>query len=84
MVHQLLSDLEKEGKSYVIEGFPRTKIQAIELQQMKIIPDKFFVLNMKDKEIYKNIKDKVTHNCPNLSRNEIITKTENAFNEYSM
>lgn len=40
--------MEKEQKSYIIEGFPRTELQAISLRDMGIIPDKFLLLNQGD------------------------------------
>ena len=41
--------MEKEQKSYIIEGFPRTEIQAIALMEMGVIPDKFILLSQDDK-----------------------------------
>ena len=49
--------LEKDQKSWIIEGFPKTELQAIALQKMGIIPDKFILLNQDDscaKEAIKN------------------------------
>jgi hypothetical protein len=40
--------MEKEQKSYIIEGFPRTEVQAIALQKMGILPDNFILLQQSD------------------------------------
>ena len=40
--------MEKQKKSYIIEGFPRTEVQAISLMKMGIIPDKFILLQQDD------------------------------------
>jgi len=37
---------EAEHQSWVIEGFPRTKTQALALQKTGIIPDKFILLDV--------------------------------------
>lgn len=56
LVNQQITDLEKNGKNYVIEGYPRTRVQAIWLQRMGIIPDKFFILNIDEATISKKIR----------------------------
>lgn len=38
---------EKDNQSWIIEGFPRTKVQALSLQKIGIIPDKFILLDVK-------------------------------------
>lgn len=38
--------LEKERKSWIIEGFPRTRKQALALQKMGFILDKFILLDV--------------------------------------
>jgi adenylate kinase family enzyme len=40
--------MEKEQRSYIIEGFPRTEVQAIALQKMGILPDNFILLSQSD------------------------------------
>ena len=39
-----VAECEKENKDYLIEGFPRTKVQALALGTMGIIPDKVILL----------------------------------------
>ena len=38
--------LELDQKYWIIEGFPRTKPQALALQKSGIIPDRFILLNV--------------------------------------
>jgi len=45
LVRQQIDQYEKDQKSWIIEGFPRTEAQAIALQKMGIIPDKFILVN---------------------------------------
>ena len=39
---------DNSNSGWILEGFPRTRLQALALQNMKIIPDKFFMLNIAD------------------------------------
>jgi adenylate kinase family enzyme len=39
-VKKQIDGYEKKNQSWIIEGFPRTKVQASSLQGMGIIPDK--------------------------------------------
>ena len=41
LVKKQIDGYEKKNQSWIIEGFPRTKVQASSLQGMGIIPDKF-------------------------------------------
>jgi len=48
IVIELMTDAikkaEESGKDYIVEGFPRNRVQALVLQKLKIIPNKFIVL----------------------------------------
>lgn len=44
LVKGQIQAMEKEQRSYIIEGFPRTEVQAIALQKMGILPDNFILL----------------------------------------
>ena len=44
LVQSQIEQMEQDQKSWIIEGFPRTEVQAVALQKMKIIPDKFIML----------------------------------------
>jgi adenylate kinase len=44
VIKRRINEVEKEGKDWVIEGFPRTKVQAMSLQKMGVIPDKILYL----------------------------------------
>lgn len=48
LVKQQIEHMEQHQKSWIIEGFPRTEAQAIALQKMGVIPDKFILLNQDD------------------------------------
>lgn len=46
LVKRQVEFYEKDNISWVIEGFPRTKSQALSLQKVGIIPDRFILLNV--------------------------------------
>lgn len=47
LVKKEIDGYEKKQFSWIIQGFPRTKVQALSLQKMKIIPDKFVHIQVK-------------------------------------
>ena len=47
LVKMQIELLEKDQKSWIIEGFPRTKKQALALQSMDFIVNKFVLLDIR-------------------------------------
>ena len=45
LVRPEIEKLEQGQKSWIIEGFPMTEVQAVALQKMGIIPDNFIMLD---------------------------------------
>lgn len=64
LVNNEIQQFEKKGKSYIIAGYPRTRVQALSLQRMGITPDKFFVLTMNDSAISQKIKSGLPTSMP--------------------
>lgn len=48
LVRKQIQEQEEGQISWIIEGFPRTEMQAIALMKMGIIPDKFIMLTQND------------------------------------
>lgn len=59
IVKKHLEQLEKENKSYILEGFPKTKQQGLALQKSGIIPNTFIVLTMADERIFESCIEKI-------------------------
>lgn len=52
MIKKQIQALEssKNKKSWIIEGFPRTKRQALTLTEQDFIPDKIIMIDVNDEE----------------------------------
>ena len=57
LVQEQIQECESKGKSWIIQGFPRTKVQALSLQKMGIIPDKMLLLKVKNSASLARIKN---------------------------
>jgi len=57
LVKEQIEECEAKGKSWIIQGFPRTKVQALSLQKMGIIPDKMLLLKVKNSASLARIKN---------------------------
>lgn len=66
MLQKKVSECEKEAKNYVIEGFPRTKVQALALEEIGVIPDKIINLEVPQSKTREAIQKKVFANKPEL------------------
>lgn len=47
LVKAEIEGYEKKSQSWIIQGFPRTRVQALSLQKMGIIADKFINLDIR-------------------------------------
>lgn len=86
LVNQQLEELEKEGKDYIIEGYPNTRVQANALQEMGIVPEKFFILKVTEPMMLRKIKDNISANNEEkeIVEADIEQIARNAITEYNM
>jgi adenylate kinase len=50
LVKKEIEAIQKENKSFILSGFPRTRAQGLAMQKSGIFPDAFLIINVdKDK-----------------------------------
>ena len=59
LVKRDIQEAEKEKKSWILEGFPRTKNQALSLQKLGILPNKVILLKQSKEASLERIKLKL-------------------------
>jgi len=55
MVKKEIDNIQKEKKSFILSGYPRTRVQGLAMQKDGIFPDAFIILNMPY--------EKILHSC---------------------
>lgn len=55
LVKKTIEEYDKDKKSYILEGFPKTRVQGLHLQKNGVIPDTFIIYHMPD--------DKISQGC---------------------
>lgn len=75
---------ENEYQNWVLEGFPRTKAQALSLQKIGIIPDKFIMLNVERAQSLEKLKKSMIEQGTNLVGEDLENAAEVALSEYEL
>lgn len=75
---------ENEYQNWILEGFPRTKIQALTLQKIGIIPDKFVILNVDHETSIEKISKAMIDQGTKLIGNELERAVETSLSEYDL
>lgn len=68
---------EYEHNSWILEGFPKTKIQALALGESKNVPDKIFILKYSDDVAIEHICQTLKERYGDAITSEQITETAN-------
>lgn len=71
LVKQEIDKLEANKESWFLQGFPRTKVQALSLQRLRIVPDKLIHLNLPQKAVVNKISTNVTALNSNIYGSEL-------------
>lgn len=72
-----IEECEKDNKDYVIEGFPRTKVQALKLGHLGVVPDKIICLNASEENQANKLKQNILEIDPNMKNEEIEMAVKN-------
>jgi adenylate kinase len=84
LVKSEIDKCEETHQSWVVTGFPRTKVQALALQRLKVIPDKFIHLNIKGEHSMAKIKQRAYERNPQLYGDELDQVAMQVFSDYEM
>ena len=82
LVKTALQEQEKDGKNWIVEGFPRTAAQVVSLQKMGIIPTRVVLLNIKKPSSQLKVKNNLISNATGLYGPELERVANNAIDEY--
>ncbi|OMJ83661.1 hypothetical protein SteCoe_15389 [Stentor coeruleus] len=59
-----IEELEKKGSSYILEGFPRTRVQGLALQRAGVIPDRLVLMVPTESEIRAGVIERMNELVP--------------------
>ena len=88
LLREKIIKFEEENISYIIEGFPRNRTQAIFLQSSGLLPDNIIMLSTSlqksEDAVFEKIKDNLDNNGIEKNENEIKTMAKISVNEYDI
>jgi adenylate kinase len=84
LVDKEVTECEKKKKSWIIQGFPRTKVQALALQKMGVLPDKFIHINVKGAASLARIKNNLIAINQSLYGPELEELAPQCLQEYTL
>ena len=70
LVKAEIQGCETNGESWILQGFPRTKVQALALQRSGHIPDKIILLNIDQAVSLERMRSKLPGGVGGLSDKE--------------
>ena len=84
LVEKEISEFEKKSQTWIMQGFPRTRVQALSLQSMKIIPDRIINLEIEKPVSTAHIKQKLTEASTEIYGDIANEAAERIYNEYAI
>jgi adenylate kinase len=79
-----VDEFEKHNKDYIIEGFPRTKVQALALNELGIIPDKIILLRAPEQAQKLRLKYNLLDYNPDLGLEKIPDIVKRQMQEHNL
>ena len=79
-----IEQCESRKNGWILEGFPRTRLQALALQSWKYIPDKFYMLNIADQVSCDNLKAKIEYNNAQQGSTSVIYSNPAELNKIAL
>lgn len=71
-------------QSFILEGFPRTQVQALALQQLGVVPDKIVLMEVQGATTAARVKANLLANNSPLYGPELDEVSEQAVEEYKL
>jgi adenylate kinase len=68
MVGKEMEAIQKEKKSFILSGYPRTRVQGLAMQREGVFPDAFIILNMPFQKVLQHCEDKFKTYEKNLDK----------------
>ena len=84
MVQKRIQEAEAENQSWILSGFPRTKVQALSLQKMAVLPDQFIKLDIEKHMSLASIKTKCFDQNSALFAAEVEQLSQQIYSEYEL
>ena len=84
VVKKKIGDYEKENKNWILEGFPRTKVQALSFEKLGIIPDKIIQIKCNPDKSLLKLKQNLHEQDLNLLGEVLTNAAKNALEEFQL
>ena len=84
LVNRQIAQHEKEGQSWILEGFPRTQVQALSLQKLGVVPDKIILLDVQPSFTVARIKNNMLAANSTLYGPELDEVADQGVEEYKL
>ena len=84
LVKKEIESFEKKAQSWIIQGFPRTRVQALSLQRMGVIPDKFINLEIRKHNALARIKQNLVSTNQDVYGDEADNVAEQMYQEFEI
>ncbi len=84
LVQAEIAKYEAAKESWFIQGFPRTKVQALALQRLRVVPDKFIHLNVRQAQSLQRIQSQITIQNSAIYGSELQDLSVQVYADYSM
>ena len=84
LVKTEIEGFEKKSQSWIIQGFPRTRVQALSLQKMGIIPDKFINLEIRKHNSLARIKQNLVATSQDIYGDQADEVADRMYQEYDI
>lgn len=84
LVKKEIDEHEKKNMSWIIQGFPRTRVQALSLQKMGVIPDKFINLEIRKHNSLARIKQNLVSTSQDVYGDQADEVSERMYMEWEI